>query len=182
MHRVLVLIAALLLSSSALASDNGDTWLLVETDQRRLHVYQGDIPVMEVSQVALGRGGAAADRLRGDRRTPKGEFRIAWVNTESQYHIFLGLDYPTFQHARRAYAAGRISLDEFLAVADAVRNRRLPPQSTQLGGHIGLHGLGAADPDIHRIANWTQGCIAMTDHEIEQLAQLVGVGTRVVVR
>ncbi|MCC5856867.1 MAG: L,D-transpeptidase [Ectothiorhodospiraceae bacterium] len=182
MIRLFLLIAALLIPYAVPASDNGNTWLLVETEQRRLHVYQGDTPVLEISQVALGRGGAAPDRLRGDRRTPKGEFRIAWVNHESQYHIFLGLDYPTFQHARRAYAAGRITLDEFLAVTDAIRAGRLPPQRTQLGGHIGLHGLGAADPDIHRIADWTQGCIAMTDEEIEQLANLVGIGTRVVVR
>ncbi len=181
MHRLLLL-ALLLLPLGVQGGDHGDTWLLVETGERRIQVYQGDTPVLEVSQIALGRGGASVDRLRGDRRTPKGEFRIAWVNKDSQFHIFLGLDYPTFQHARRAYAAGRISLDEFLAVTDAVRERRLPPQRTQLGGHIGLHGLGSADPDIHRIADWTQGCIAMTDDEIEQLARLVDVGTRVVVR
>lgn len=181
MRRLLLLILCLL-PLAAVASDNGDTWLLVETDQRRIQVFQGDTPVMEVPQIALGRGGASVDRLRGDRRTPKGEFRIAWVNKDSQYHIFLGLDYPTFQHARRAYGAGRISLDEFMAVTDAIRERRLPPQRTQLGGHIGLHGLGAADPDVHRIADWTQGCIAMTDDEIEKLAGLVDVGTRVVVR
>ncbi len=158
------------------------TWLLVDTRQRTIQVFDNDVPVMQISSIALGRGGPSEDRLRGDRRTPLGDFRIAWINRDSKFHIFLGLDYPTYQHARRAYDAGNISVDEFIAIAQAIRARRTPPQTTGLGGHIGLHGLGPADPDVHRIADWTQGCIAMTDDEIERLADLVQVGTPVVVR
>ena len=56
-----------------------------------------------------------------------------------------------------------------------------PPQNTALGGYIGIHGLGNRDPAIHKKMNWTDGCIALTDEQIEQLAQWIDVGTRVVI-
>ena len=57
-----------------------------------------------------------------------------------------------------------------------------PPQDTVLGGHIGIHGIGEGNPEIHRRFDWTQGCIALTNEEIEQLANLVGIGAKVVIR
>ncbi|MEX0732026.1 MAG: L,D-transpeptidase [Aquisalimonadaceae bacterium] len=157
-------------------------WLLVDTTSQHLVVYQGEAEIARYSSIAIGRNGASQDRFRNDNTTPLGEFRISWINHDSQYHIFLGFDFPTFDHASRAYAAGRLSLDDYLQISDAARLRRLPPQTTGLGGHIGIHGLGDADPDIHRIANWTRGCIALTDDEIRELAELVTIGTRVIVR
>jgi murein L,D-transpeptidase YafK len=170
-----------LLASSGLAAQSG-TWLLVDTDSRELVVYQGERELSRFNGIAIGRGGAAENRQRGDHKTPLGEFRIGWINWDSEYHIFLGIDYPTFRHASRAYRAGYLELDDYLTVIDAVRMRRLPPQTTILGGHIGIHGLGKADPYIHQIADWTRGCIAMTDSQVEELAELVSIGTRVVIR
>ncbi len=182
----LLLCTAFLLSVPAVGDQyrNGDDnhWVLIDTERQMLQLFRGEESVLSFRHVALGRGGAAEDRVRGDNRTPTGEFRIGWINTNSRFHVFLGLDYPTFQHARRAYSAGRISLDEFLDVADAYRERRLPPQTTRLGGNIGIHGLGQADPDLHSRANWTRGCVALRDEEIDKLLGYVGVGTRVVVR
>lgn len=189
MHRVFrtcLLTMLLLLPFSAFATgesiESRGIWVLVDTDRQQLEVYDGQTRVTSFPGIAIGRNGASRDRVRGDETTPLGEFRIGWINRESRFHIFLGFDYPTFHHASRAYASGRLPLDDYLEVADAVRLRRLPPQSTSLGGNIGIHGLGQADPDLHRIANWTQGCIALTDSEIAKLAELVTIGTRVIVR
>ena len=172
--------AFLLLAGRAAARD--EHWILIDTEAQFLEVYRGEETVLSFRDIALGRAGAAEDRIRGDNRTPLGDFRIAWINTNSRFHIFLGFDYPTFHHARRAYSRGRLPLDEFLDLAEAYRDRRLPPQTTSIGGHIGIHGLGSADPELHRRSNWTRGCVAVTDDEIEQLMAYVDVGTRVFVQ
>lgn len=175
---LLVLLLALPFSMSAKDSN----WLLVDTASQSIVVYEGETELIRYNGIAIGRGGASRDRTRGDNTTPLGDFRIGWINRESQYHTFLGFDFPTSGHASRAYAAGRLSLDDYLSIVDAVRLRRLPPQTTRLGGHIGIHGLGKADPQMHRMANWTRGCIALTDDQIADLSELVTIGTRVIVR
>jgi len=51
-----------------------------------------------------------------------------------------------------------------------------------LGGGIGIHGIGRGDLDIHRQYNWTNGCVALDNDQITDLARWIGVGTRVVIR
>jgi L,D-peptidoglycan transpeptidase YkuD (ErfK/YbiS/YcfS/YnhG family) len=51
-----------------------------------------------------------------------------------------------------------------------------------LGGAIGIHGIGGGSPDVHRRFHWTEGCVAVSNEQIERLAELVGIGTRVVIR
>ena len=67
-------------------------------------------------------------------------------------------------------------------VIDAIKNGRTPPQNTPLGGHIGIHGVGAGDPRIHTNFNWTNGCVALTNEQVTRLAALIKVGTRVEIR
>ncbi|MEC9482630.1 MAG: L,D-transpeptidase, partial [Halomonas sp.] len=114
--------------------------------------------------------------------TPTGEFRINWINEESRFHIFLGLDYPTLDHAQEALAAGILSRPEFYDYLTHYRRHGSPHQDTVLGGNIGIHGLGDADPQIHRRFHWTEGCVAVTNEQIEKLAKLVRLGTKVIIR
>ncbi len=167
---------------TALAHATPATWLLVETHAHTLTVLQGRTVVDKFNYVALGRGGTTNDRQRGDNSTPLGEFHIAWINWKSEFHIFFGLDYPTLAQADQAYREKRIDRDTYFKILDALRDRRLPPQNTSMGGRIGIHGLGRGSLEIHRDFNWTKGCVALTNREIERLARWVQVGTRVVIR
>lgn len=160
----------------------GEYWVLVDTSAYRLDVFNGDQAVLSFEDIAVGRGGAAAERERGDKRTPLGEFRVLWVNMESQFHRFLGFNYPTYMHTRRGLERGLVTLDEYADLAAAYRAGRIPSQTTRLGGYLGIHGLGRVDPTLHRNINWTRGCIALTNEEVDQLLEYVRVGTRVVVR
>jgi len=167
---------------TALAHADPATWLLVEANTNTLTVLQGKTVVDKFDYVALGRGGTSNKRKRGDNSTPLGEFHVAWVNRESPFHIFFGLDFPTVELADQAYREKRIDRDTYYSILDALRERRLPPQNTSMGGRIGIHGLGSADLKIHRGFNWTKGCVALTNREIERLARCVQIGTRVVIR
>jgi hypothetical protein len=86
------------------------------------------------------------------------------------------------EDAKRARGEGRIDESEFERIRHALQRGKMPPQNTSLGGNLGFHGIGNGDPDIHARFNWTNGCIALTNEQIEILAGLVRVGTLVRIR
>ena len=179
---LLFLLCLLPLGGLQAGTDDQDVWLLIDDDSATLHVYRGEREIERFSPISLGRGGAKRLRFNGDRATPTGEFRINWINLDSRFNIFLGLDYPTLEHAREARAAGMLSDDEFYDYLSYYRRHGAPPQDTVLGGNIGIHGLGESDPAIHRRFHWTDGCVAVTNEQIEHLVDLVELGTKVIIR
>jgi murein L,D-transpeptidase YafK len=159
-----------------------ELWILVDDQKATLSVYRGDMLVDRFFPVSLGRGGAKAERLRGSRVTPRGEFRVNRLDPDSRWHIFIGIDYPAPIHARLALSSGVFSEQDYDDYLRDYQQTGQPPQDTALGGAIGIHGIGRADPDIHARFHWTEGCVAVTNAQIERLSELVEVGTRVVIR
>lgn len=164
------------------SSANDERWILVDTVARTLSVFKGQLLERVYPRVALGRRGAANNRQRGDGVTPIGEFRVAWINRSSTFDIFIGLNFPNEEHTERAYQRHLIDIDTYYALRTALSKGDLPPQDTPLGGNIGIHGLGAGDSSVHQTFDWTKGCVALTNEEIEQLAEWIELGTRVVIR
>lgn len=161
---------------------SNEVWVLVDDKEASLNIYRGNMSLARFAPVSLGRSGAKSQRLRGSNVTPLGEFRINRFNHESQWHIFAGVDYPTPAHARMALNNGVYSQQDYDRYFTYYRRYGAPPQDTVLGGAIGVHGLGKADPDIHAKFHWTQGCVAVTNTQIEQMVEHVDIGTRVVIR
>jgi murein L,D-transpeptidase YafK len=115
-------------------------------------------------------------RATGDQRMPEGEYRIAGAARKSRFHLFIPIDYPSPADAGLALKQGRITKDEHAAITRAHKARRMPPQDTALGGLIGIHGEGRRWKG-DTLLNWTEGCIAMSDASIAELAKLVRAGT-----
>lgn len=161
--------------------ESDEIWLKVDTSQLLLRIMRGDQILHTFEDIAIGRYGTTRDKRRLDGRTPLGEFRISRINNESSFRRFYGFDYPHLEQAERALQAGDLDPSAYVAIRNAVRSRRLPPQTTVLGGYLGIHGLGTGDPEVHENFNWTNGCIALTNEQIDRLAEWVGLGTRVVV-
>lgn len=173
---------ACLLLAAPLVQANEEVWVLIDTATEKARVFRGHDAIAGFNGISIGRNGASKVRRRGDNTTPIGEFHVSRINYESRFHIFLQLDYPTISHAERALEAGIIDKSTYRRVLDGMLRYGRPPQDTALGGYIGIHGIGRADPMLHRRLNWTEGCVALTDHQIEQLAEWVQVGTRIVIR
>lgn len=171
-----------LLSRAIVPRHAGERWVLVDDSEANLKVYEGNRLLEGFDRASLGRGGARPQRRQGDRATPLGEFRVNRFNRQSKFHIFIGLDYPTPTHARMALDAGVYSQQDYDDYFSYYRRHGYPPQDTVLGGFIGIHGLGEGDPGIHRRFHWTDGCVAVTDPEVERLSSLIDIGTRVVIR
>jgi murein L,D-transpeptidase YafK len=178
--RVLILSVMAIVSLTA-AGAEPPAWVFVDTGARTLSVMQGMRAVAVFRGIALGRGGAAPYRRAGDGKTPTGVFYVAWINPNSPYHRFFGLDYPRPVHVEEAYREHLIDERTYSDFRVARDRGLLPPQHTALGGDIGIHGLGKQDPEVHRLFNWTMGCIALTDQQVDELARWVTLGTMVII-
>ena len=180
MLRIFVLLFCGFFSFTVFA-DN-DVWLLVDTSARKIEVKKGEQTLETLNEIAIGRGGAGSKAHRGDNITPFGNYRIGWVGERSSFRKFFGLTYPSVEDAIKAYRKGTIDRLTYDRIVTAHQFNQIPPQNTPLGGQIGIHGLGHADARIHKTFDWTHGCIALTNTQIDHLSQLVDTGTLVKIK
>ncbi|MEX0372591.1 L,D-transpeptidase family protein [Spiribacter roseus] len=179
----LLLVFGLVTCSAAGASSapHSGIWVHVDTRDGITEIRRGDESILRLEEIAFGRGGVSDLHLNGDGTTPRGEYRITHFNQESRFHRFIGINYPTLRHLDRARARGRISDEAYWDTLDAGLRMGRFPQDGPLGGHIGFHGIGNGDHRVHQAFNWTQGCVAMTNAQIETLMDWVRVGTPVII-
>jgi murein L,D-transpeptidase YafK len=180
--KVLILTGLLVLASGASPTLAGEIRIYIDTEADTLQVMKGDTVIKTYENIAIGRYGKTYFKVRGDNKTPLGKFKIGWTNKSTRYHRFLGLTYPDLAAANRALVDGRIDEPQWQAIRRASKAGKVPSQNTPLGGQIGIHGLGLGDKAVHREFNWTNGCVALTNEEIDELLQWVKVGTPVEIR
>jgi murein L,D-transpeptidase YafK len=152
----------------------------VSKSERRLRARCDGGSVVEMA-VALGREPEGPKRDAGDLRTPEGSYRISAPSRRSRFHRFIPIDYPSVEDARVALAEGRISEAAYERIAAAHAQGAAPPGDTPLGGALGLHGEGERWRGDSADLDWTYGCVALTDDEIDFLADRIEVGTPVVI-
>lgn len=145
--------------------------IYVYKSQRRMMVVQDGVLVRDY-QVALGPSVVGDKTFRGDGRTPEGEYFVCVRNPNSKYYKSLGLNYPLPKHAEKGLATGSIGFQEFRQILEAYENKTRPPWNTRLGGEIFIHGGGASD-------DWTLGCVALSNRAMDELFEVVPVGTPV---
>jgi len=148
-----------------------DPILYVQKQERRLLVVDDKVLIRDYP-VALGPQPKGDKCLRGDGRTPEGDFFICVKNPSSKYHKGLGLNSPSPRHAEEAYRLGAISRSDYTRIIQANEKMTLPPDNTSLGGDIFIHGGGLGD-------DWTLGCIALRNSDIDELYEVIRVGTPV---
>lgn len=148
--------------------------LLVEKAARRLVLYR-DRREERRFPVGLGFAPVGTKDKQGDGKTPEGEYRVCRKNPASRFHLSLGLDYPNAADAERAFAAGVISKAQRNGIRASARGRGCPPWSTPLGGEIFIHGSGSS-------SDWTLGCVALDDPDMDVLYGACPVGTPVTIR
>ncbi|MBE2294083.1 MAG: L,D-transpeptidase [Phycisphaerales bacterium] len=172
-----------LVTNRTAAASNRESWLLVDTKRDQLMLMRGEQPIKVFDQIALGSSGAGLKSRRGDNKTPLGVFRVGWVNDHSKFKKFIGLDYPNTDYAERALRERRIDQWTYERIRSAWISGNRPPQDTPLGGQIGIHGVGGGDPNVHSAGvNWTSGCVALNNWQIDALRPWVKVGMRVEIR
>lgn len=153
----------------------------IEKSERLMRAVCERGAVVEMT-AALGRRPLGPKTRAGDFRTPEGTYRVAAPPAESPFHLFILIDYPSPADARVAFEEGLISAEELEAIVAARERGELPPQDTALGGGIGIHGEGARWQGWVARLDWTNGCVALTDTEVDFVAARALPGTPVVIR
>jgi murein L,D-transpeptidase YafK len=118
-------------------------------------------------------------RQQGDQRMPEGDYRVVDPpRKSSRFHVFIPIDYPSRADADLALRERRIDQTVHSAIVAAHRKGSLPPQHTVLGGALGIHGEGKRWRGYLEV-DWTEGCVAVTDAAIVEIARRVRKGTPV---
>lgn len=146
-----------------------------------LTLYKGEAPI-KAYRAAFGRGFEDGDkRMQGDKRTPEGAFYVCTMKPSKRFYKFLGLSYPSLKHAEYGLQAKLISSEEFLSIKKALDERQPPPWDTPLGGAVGIHGRTLEGQAPATGANWTDGCIALDNTAVDELFNIVSLGTPVLI-
>jgi len=153
---------------------------VVHKGERRLWARCEGGAVVEL-RVALGRAPEGAKRDVGDQRTPEGVYRVAGRARPSRFHRFVPIDYPSEADADRALAEGRLSRSDHERIVAAHGKHVLPPHDTPLGGQLGFHGEGTRWRGESEALDWTEGCIALADSDLDFLIARVRIGTPVTI-
>ena len=135
--------------------------IVVEKSKRTLSLYRAG-KLLKSYKIALGKNPVGPKQREGDSRTPEGSYVIDFRKADSKFHRALHISYPNAEDRRRA------------------RERGVQP-----GGAIMIHGLPNGTGAIgaaHRLRDWTDGCIAVTNEEIEEIWKVVPNGTAIVIR
>lgn len=156
--------------------------LLIDTRALTLELIKGNQTIALMENIAIGRNGAGFKQHFGDDVTPIGTYKISWINNDSSFYRFYGFSYPSVDNADKALRKGLLSKKNHTAIINAHIRNILPPQNTSIGGRIGLHGLGAADKAIHKMMNWTHGCIALTNQQMDLLLPWLSKGVQVIIK
>ena len=148
--------------------------IVVCKSERRLYLYSGR-RIVRSYRAALGFSPVGDKAREGDGRTPEGDYYVCTKNPSSRYYLSLGLSYPNVEDARRGLRVGSITRRQYEEIASAIRARQTPPWNTPLGGEIFIHGHGSR-------TNWTLGCVALEDADMQELYEAIPVRTPATVK
>jgi murein L,D-transpeptidase YafK len=135
--------------------------IVVYKSQRKMHLYDSTGTLLKTYRISLGDQPVGQKQFEGDERTPEGAYTINDKNPHSSYYKNLGISYPTQQQREQAKQQGRSP-----------------------GRDIKIHGLPNGRKTagkFHSLTDWTNGCIAITNEEMEDIYQHTRVGTPIII-
>lgn len=151
----------LFMHSTSLAAINKADKVVVFKSKRVLMLLK-DGEIVKTYRVALGKAPQGHKTRAGDKKTPEGTYILDTRNPQSKYHLALHISYPNETDVQNSQKLG-----------------------VSPGGDIMIHGLSndfSKLGKLHRYKDWTNGCIAVTNAEIEEIWQLVQDGTPIEIR
>jgi len=134
-------------------------YLVVDKSKRMLVAYENGKPIRAYRGLQFGDAPKGHKRFQGDERTPEGLYRIDWRNPQSSYYLSLRISYPNANDREFASQYGRSP-----------------------GGDIFIHGQPNGLRQGRMRGDWTDGCIALSNEEIEELWRIVPDGTPIEIR
>jgi murein L,D-transpeptidase YafK len=137
------------------------TSILIIKHQRCLQLLSGK-DIIKTFSIALGSNPLGPKEFEGDGKTPEGIYEIYHKSEQSEYYKSLGISYPNEKEKSFAEKMGKLA-----------------------GGQIRIHGYKSSfegDQEHEKTKNWTAGCIALTNAEMDEIYDWIKVGTKIIIQ
>src|ERR1035437_5977145 len=161
-----------------------NTSILIERKNYSLSIYE-DTVLIKTYRANFGRNINSPKSREGDNATPVGEYMICSIDTLNRYYKFLRLNYPNLTDADEALVKGIITQKQYDKLNFEFYYGECPDPDTDLGGNIGIQGIGKYNvmfKNLPFVFNWTDGSIAVSNEDIDEIYSVIKRGTKVVIK
>ncbi len=158
----------------------------IQVDRRnyKLDLYS-DTTKVKSYNVVFGRNSNPIKLSKDDYITPIGDYYICRIDTNNIYYKKLFLNYPNLKDAAEALRKNIISHREFISISNSIKNCGCSYSKTPLGADIGIQGTGDYNlifKNLPFVFNWTNGSIALSNENIDELLSVISIGTKVTIK
>jgi len=158
--------------------------LIVDRRNYTLGVYEDSVLIKNY-KVSFGKSLIEAKTRAEDKATPVGVYKICKIFLNHRYHKYFQINYPNLEDGANALRRGWISQKEFNEIKFQFYYEGCTKYNRLLGGDIGIHGIGELNyifKNLPFVFNWTNGSIAMSDENIDEIHSVIREGTEVVIK
>jgi len=135
--------------------------ILISKTDLTLKLYEKG-KLIKTYKIGIGQEPKGHKKLKGDYKTPVGKYHLVTKNPLSNWHMFMGFNYPNSVDAKQALKDGRITKKQHDKIVKAEKIKAPPPWNTKIGGAVGIHGPYNDD-------YWTWGCIGMLPEDFNEI-------------
>jgi len=158
--------------------------IIVDRHNYTLGIYEDSVLIKNY-RVSFGKSVLTPKTRAGDKATPVGTYRICKIYIDHKYYKFFQINYPNLEDGASALRKGLISQKEFNDIKFQYYYEGCTKFHNILGGDIGIHGIGELNyifKNLPFIFNWTNGSIAMSNENIDEIYSVIREGTEVVIK
>lgn len=158
--------------------------LVVDKKNYTLNLY-ADTVFIKSYRASFGKKIHTAKLRANDGATPVGEYKICRIDTSYIYHKFFQINYPNLDDAADALRKGWISQKEYNDIKFQYYYEGCTRYNRVLGGNLGIHGIGKFNfiyKNLPFVFNWTDGSIAISNEDIDEIYSVIKIGTKVVIK
>lgn len=161
----------------------GEITLVINKKNYRIELFS-DAVFLKSYKAVFGMNNQSVKTSVNDNVTPVGKYYVCDLDSNYEYYKLVKLSYPNERDASEAYKNGYINESELKLIYNSIKKGECPPADTPLGANIGIHGIGKFNfifKNLPFIFNWTNGSIAVSNENIDELISVVKIGTKVVI-
>jgi len=158
--------------------------IVIDRHNYTLGIYEDSVLIKNY-RVSFGKSVHTPKTRAGDKATPVGVYKICKIYTTHKYYKFFQLNYPNLEDGADALRKGLISQKEFNNIKFEFYYEECPKYNKVLGGNIGIHGIGELNyifKNLPFVFNWTDGSIAMSNENLDEIYSVIREGTEVVIK
>lgn len=156
--------------------------LVISRNNYELNLYSDSI-LVKTYKAIFGQGTGRIKTSRFDNVTPRGNYQICSIDTNNYYYKKMFINYPNKKDAAEALRNNIITKAEYDIIVSS--KTKCPSNQTRLGADIGIHGIGEYNfifKNLPFAFNWTNGSIAVSNENIDEIISVVKVDTKVEIR